>query len=183
MKQAQQKDGRRECWDDSGQAVVFVLMALGIFLFGVAALGVDFANLWFHRQSAQTAADAACTAGAMDMLTDYNTGVASKGGFTPGTDFVCASGSTIAPCKYAALNGYASGDTTPGSKVSVSFPTSSAVPGLDSSVIPPASMAASAFIRVDVLEHVQTFLAALLTGQRSLDVRSFAVCPSSVARP
>ena len=176
MKQAQQKDGHRERWDDSGQAVVFVLMALGIFLFGVAALGVDFANLWFHRQSAQTAADAACTAGAMDMLTDYNTGVASKGGFTPGTAFVCASGSTIAPCKYAALNGYASGDTTPGSKVSVSFPTSAAVPGLDSGAIPPSSMAANAFIRVDVLEHVQTFLAALLTGQRSLDVRSFAVC-------
>src|SRR6476646_10318304 len=110
MKQTQQKNGRREPWDDSGQAVVFVLMLLAVFLFGVAALGVDFANLWFHRQSAQTAADAACTAGAMDMLTDFNTGVANQGGFTPGTDFVCASGSTIAPCQYAALNGYASGD-------------------------------------------------------------------------
>ena len=176
MKQAQQKNGRREPWDDSGQAMVFVLMLLAVFLFGVAALGVDFANLWFHRQSAQTAADAACTAGAMDMLTDYNTGVASQGGFTPGTDFVCAGGSTIAPCQYAALNGYASGDTTPGSKVSVSFPTSAAVPGLDPSVIPPAAMASNAFIRVDVLEHVGTFLAGLLTGQRSLDVRSFAVC-------
>jgi Putative Flp pilus-assembly TadE/G-like len=177
MKQTQQKNGRREPWDDSGQAVVFVLMLLAVFLFGVAALGVDFANLWFHRQSAQTAADAACTAGAMDMLTDFNTGVANQGGFTPGTDFVCASGSTIAPCQYAALNGYASGDTTPGSKVSVSFPTSAAVPGLDASVIPPTGMAANAFIKVDVIEHVGTFFAGLLAGgQRSLDVRSFAVC-------
>ncbi len=53
---------------ESGQAAVFLVLAMGIFLIGGVGFVVDGANLWFHRQSAQTAADAACTAGAMDLL-------------------------------------------------------------------------------------------------------------------
>jgi Putative Flp pilus-assembly TadE/G-like len=176
MKRAQRRIGCSNRKGDRGQVVVLVLLVLGMFLMAVAAFGVDFANFWFHRQSAQTAADAACTAGAMDMLVDYNTGVTNKGGFTPGTDFNCASGSTIAPCRYAALNGYGSGNAAPGNQVSVSFPTSASVPGLNTSLIPPTELAPTAFIRVDIVDHVQTFFSGLLTGQTTQDVRSFAIC-------
>ena len=47
---------------DGGQVTITVVLAMGIFLLGAMGFAVDMANLWFHRQSAQTAADAACTA-------------------------------------------------------------------------------------------------------------------------
>src|SRR5579872_6765314 len=66
MNRKSQKNKRRA--NDSGQAAVFLVLAMGLFLIGSMGFVVDGANLWFHRQSAQTAADAACTAGAMNML-------------------------------------------------------------------------------------------------------------------
>jgi hypothetical protein len=156
---------------DAGQATIFVLLALGIFLIGAVAFCVDIANLWFHRQSAQNAADAACTAGAMDLLVDANTGVTNQGGFTAGTAFDCLSTPDAAPCKYAALNGYNGTNASPGNSVSVSFPGS--VPGVTT---PPPALAPTPFLRVDVLDHVQTFFSGMLSGNHTQDVRAFAVC-------
>jgi len=51
-----------------GQTVIMVVVALGIAFLAVLGFVVDFGNLWFHRQSAQKVADAACTAAVMDML-------------------------------------------------------------------------------------------------------------------
>ncbi len=68
-------------------------------------------NLWFHRQTAQNAADAACTAGAMDMML-YAEGLQTgHQGFTPGTAFRCSAGSTAAPCQYAAKKVISRADT------------------------------------------------------------------------
>jgi Flp pilus assembly protein TadG len=53
---------------ESGQAAISLILILGLFLLGVFGLAVDFTNMWFHRQAATAAADAACQAGAMDML-------------------------------------------------------------------------------------------------------------------
>ena len=53
---------------ETGQAMLFVVLGLALFLLGAVAFAVDMSYAWFHRQSAQTAADAACTAGAMDWL-------------------------------------------------------------------------------------------------------------------
>src|SRR5207253_639573 len=96
---------------ESGQAILFLLLALGIALLGAVAFSVDFGNTWFHRQSAQSAADAACTAGVMDLLVDSQGGATGHQGFTNGTAFNCAPGSTASPCKYARFNGYNSDGT------------------------------------------------------------------------
>src|SRR5436190_19617202 len=61
---------------ESGQALVFLVLALAIVFLGAGALSVDMSNLWFHRQAAQNAADATCVAGAMDLL------VGAQGGAT-----------------------------------------------------------------------------------------------------
>src|SRR5947199_7174505 len=136
---------------DSGQVTIFVVLALGIFLLGAMGFAVDMANLWFHRQSAQTAADAACTAGAMDLLVDATNGATSQGGFNPKSGaFTCSGSASTAPCQYAALNGYNGANTTPGNDVQVSFPGS--VSGVTA---PDATLAPSPFIRVDVIDHVQ----------------------------
>ena len=53
---------------EAGQALLLFILVLGLFLLGALCFALDLTNLWFHRQAAQTAADSACTAGAMDLL-------------------------------------------------------------------------------------------------------------------
>src|ERR1700747_58276 len=119
---------------EAGQAMLFALLGLGLFLIGAMALAIDMGNLYFSRQAAQTAADAACTAGAMDMLVGATNGsLPANAGFTPGTTYSCTtadkgSAPTSSPCEYAALNGFNSSVTqsnasggTLGNNVSVSF--------------------------------------------------------------
>jgi putative Flp pilus-assembly TadE/G-like protein len=163
---------------EAGQATLFFILVLGIFLLGALCLAFDLSNMWFHRQAAQTAADAACTAGAMDLLVDAQGSGTGHQGFTPGTPFDCTasgnSGSSV--CQYALKNGYNSTNSTPGNLVSVSFPGS--VGGVTP---PPGSMAPTPFIRVDVVDHVQTFFVGLLSGSRTADVRAFATCGLELA--
>jgi Flp pilus assembly protein TadG len=165
--------GRRK--REQGQALLFVLLGLGLFLLGAMAFAVDVSNLWFNRQAAQTAADAACTAGAMDLLVDAVNGTTTQGGFTAGSGFDCHSATTAAPCKYAQQNGFAStvaaGSTALGNNVSVQFPAS--VPGI---VTPPASLAPTPFIKVIVTDTIPTFFVGLLSGTTKQSVNGLAQC-------
>ena len=73
-----------------GQTMVFFVLGLSLVFLAVLGFAVDFGNMWFHRQRAQTAADAACTAAAMDMLYNVSaTPTTPVGGFTVGTAFDC----------------------------------------------------------------------------------------------
>jgi hypothetical protein len=165
---------------ESGQALVFMVLALSVFLLGAGALCVDMSNLWFHRQAAQNAADAACTAGAMDLLVDAQGGATGHQGFVTGAAFNCSVGSTAAPCQYAAMNGYTSNNTSPGSLVSVTFP--GAVTGVPAGSLAPASLIPTAFMRVDVTDNVQTFFSGLLSGNQTQTVRAFAACGVVLAK-
>jgi Flp pilus assembly protein TadG len=162
---------------EAGQTTVFFVLVLGIFLLGGLCFAFDLSNMWFHRQAAQTAADAACTAGAMDLLVDAQGGATGNQGFTLGTPYTCTTSSTDSVCKYAAKNGYNSNSSAPGNLVSVSFPGT--VNGVTK---PPAGIASTAFIRVDVLDNVQTFFVGLLSGGTTAAVRSFATCGLELAK-
>lgn len=173
---------------ERGQAMVFVLLALSSFLLAVLAFAVDLGYLWFHRQTAQNAADAACTAGAMDMLYTAN-GIAA-GNFTFGTGFDCSAttpntGRTApAPCWYAAANGYSSGglqSATASSDVQVSFLSSLAtIPSCNGSLSPAicsaGALITNPFLRVSVTDRVQTFFMGLITRRKTFDVGATAVC-------
>lgn len=161
-------ESRRE----SGQALVFLVLALAIVFLGAGAFSVDMSNLWFHRQAAQNAADATCVAGAMDLLVDAQGGATGHQGFTTGTPFNCSASSTWPICKYAAKNGYTSDGT--GNLVSVSFPSS--VTGVPTGSVPPAALAPTAFMRVDITDNVPTYFSGMLSGQRTQTVRAFAAC-------
>lgn len=169
---------------EQGQTMLFVLLAIGLFLLASVAFAVDVANLWFHRQTAQNAADAACTAGAMDLLVTAQGGTVPSANFTPGTGFNCATKASASPCKYAVLNGYDGAGLVPATAsndVAVSFPPQSANPA--PGVTPaPVSMAPVSFIRVDVIDRVKVFFMALLTGGKTQDVRAFAVCGLTLAK-
>src|SRR5258708_182043 len=111
---------RRANCREAGQAMLFTLLALGIFLLGAVAFAVDMSFTWFQRQTAQTAADAACTAGAMDLLQDQVKGITAGPwpGNLPSTGTLDCSATTPnatsqgslnpSPCVYASLNGYPS---------------------------------------------------------------------------
>src|SRR5678816_1402173 len=107
MKPGKLRKTRRQRSRESGQTITVVLLCLGIFLLGAVGLSVDISNWWLHKQIAQGAADAACTAGVMDMLanTQGNTVGAFPGG-SPPASFSCAGNTGTAACQYAALNGY-----------------------------------------------------------------------------
>jgi len=159
---------------ERGQAVVFVLLALGLFLVAAVGFSVDIANLWLHRQTAQNAADAACMSGAMDIYAASQGASTGNQGFTLGTAFNCSTTSGATPCEYAALNGYNGTNSSPGNQVTISFPSSDT--NVSSTILPPTSMTSYPLMRVDIVDHVQTFFSGLLTGNQTQDVRAFAVC-------
>jgi hypothetical protein len=159
---------------------VFVVLALALFLLGFIGFAVDMTNMWFHRQMAQGAADAACQAGIMDVLFVAQGAIPPNPGFTPGTPFDCAGSPAAVPCRYAALNGYNGTGLVadePSNQVLVSFPGT--VPGVP---IPPSTLAPVPFLRVDVIDRVQLTFASLITGTRTSDVRAMAECALQQAK-
>ena len=183
MKPANTNSFRHRRTREAGQTITLVLLGLGLFLLGAVGIAVDVSNWWFHRQMAQGAADAACTAGVMDLLANATNGtsVGFPGGSPPAA-FQCSQNTTKATCQYAALNGYNSGGltaNTPSNDVFVSFPGS--VPGLNvcgPSNPPPCVPASvgSPFIEVVVRDRVPTTFTGLIRGKRTVDVAASAVC-------
>jgi hypothetical protein len=152
---------------ETGQAMLFIVLGLGLFLIGAMAFAIDLSNMWFNRQSAQTAADAACTAGIMDMLVGATNGSMPSGAnFTAGTALDCNASPSAAPCSYAALNGFNSSITqssansgTLGNNVYVDFPARSSIPSLN---FPSLSVAPSALMRVRITSNNPTWFGSLL---------------------
>ena len=164
--------------------MLLCLLVLGLFLLGALGFAVDMSNLWFHRQSAQNAADAACTAGVMDMLSIANGGTPAAG-FTPGTAYQCSSAPNSAPCKYAALNGYTPAALTAdsvGNDTSISFPSTVAgVPACTGTPTPAVCIAPTAlspypYIQANVTDRAQTFFSGLIRGSSTMDVGAQATC-------
>lgn len=173
---------------ERGQAAIFLTLALGIFLIGGVGFVVDGANLWFHRQSAQTGADAACTAGAMDLLSNA-VGVAPPAtnwipSSADNSSFHC-SGTTgrtqnsgFPPCSYANLNGYSG---TSSQDVQVSFPVLSVLTTCPSSSPFPTAcaaddVAATPYMQVDVHDSVPTTFMRLVGAGPSTTVPARSKC-------
>ena len=161
----------------SGQASVFLLMILGTFLLASVGFAVDLSSMWFHRQAAQSAADAACIAGAMDMLYLQNGTITSSPGFTVGTAGDCSSSSSAAICQYAGFNGYTAttsgagwSSSTAGGAVAVSWTFPSSVAGVTA-----ASGITYPFLNVVVREKPLTWFMGLI-GVRSLAVGASCTC-------
>jgi Putative Flp pilus-assembly TadE/G-like len=163
---------------ESGQAIVSFLLIFACLIIGGLALAIDFANLWFHRQATQTAADAACQAGAMDMLATSGGLQLKSMGFTAGTAGSCIASPSATMCAYANFNGYNGAGPQPVSNtnsawntVSWTFPTS--VPG---TTPPPSSMTATPYMQVTVVESVKTFFVSIFTDTNYQQVSSTCTC-------
>ncbi len=105
---------------ESGQALLLVIVGLSLFVLGALGLAIDGAQLYAHRQMAQTAADAAAQAGAMSIFAGTNaTGANPFAIGSPPNSFICSTTDGRTPCVYAAMNGFGGSSDT----VTVSFPT------------------------------------------------------------
>lgn len=137
--------------EEDGQTIVIAALAMSIFLFGAIGLAVDGAHMYAQRQMAQSAADAAATAGILTLFDGTNG--APGTGFTAST-FTCSTTDTRTPCAYAIKNGFgnSASDT-----VTVDFPANSTMPGVNFSTTDPVTL-----IRVTVSRNVSTTLMALL---------------------
>lgn len=146
---------------ETGQASVLMVVTL-TFLLASLGFAVDLVNMWFHRQSIQTAADAACLAGAMDML-DGVGGVSTPGkNFTVGTASNCVTSPTASICKYAGFNGFSGAGytaSTSGNSVAWTFPSASSVPGVTA---PSSTITTTPFLQVSVTENIRTWFMSLV---------------------
>jgi hypothetical protein len=161
----------------AGQASVFLLVILAAFLLASVGFAVDLSNMWFHRQAAQSAADAACVAGAMDMLYLHNGTITTSPAFTVGTSGDCSSSSTAALCQYAQFNGYAAttsaagwSTSTAAGAVAVSWTFPTAVNGVTG-----ASGITYPFLNVVVREKPATWFMGLI-GVKLLTVGASCTC-------
>jgi hypothetical protein len=103
----------------SGQAIVMVVVFVGLVLMGSLGLAIDSGQLYGHRQMAQVAADAAAEAGIISIFGHTNS--TTYNNVLNGTAFTCTNGSdTRSPCAYARLNGFGLSGST--DTVSVDFP-------------------------------------------------------------
>jgi len=164
-------------YGESGQASVFLILMMGIFLLAAVGFAVDLSSVWFHRQAAQSAADASCVAGAMDMLYLNSGKIVSSPSFSPGTAGDCSSSSAAAICEYAAFNGYTAttsaaswGTSTAAGAVAVSWTFPTSVTGVKSS-----GGATYPFLNVVVQQKSATWFMGLL-GVHSITVGASCTC-------
>ena len=157
---------------EAGQASILVVLMLSLFLLAVLAFAVDYTNVWFQRQQLQTAADAACQAGEMDVYGIAGGVTLPNMGFALGAAGNCnlygSKGPTM--CWYAfknGFNGYSGGQAN----VSWTFPTT--VSGVTP---PPPSVSPYPFLQVTVTYPVKTYFSNLLTGSRTQQVGAVATC-------
>lgn len=156
---------------EAGQAAISIVLILGLVLMGVFGFAIDFTNVWFHRQAATAAADAACQAGAMDMLGISGGMSLPNTGFTPGTASNCVSNAGATMCSYAAANGYSGTGLNAGaasSSVSWTFPSSV------SGVTPGAG--SYPFMKVSIVENVKTYFVGLLNKTKYQQVGASSTC-------
>ncbi len=158
---------------ESGQIMVSLLLMLAIFLLAMVGFAVDLTNLWFHRQAAQTAADAACSAGAADMLMVAVGTPMPRMGFTPGTPGNCTSGvGTI--CFYAKANGFnGAGLSSSSASNSVNWDFPSSIPGVTT---PSTSLTSNPFLKVVITENVKTYFLYTVHGTSYQKVVATSTC-------
>ena len=151
--------------NERGQAILLVAVASGIFLVGAIGLSVDAAQLYLHRQVAQTAADAAAEAGAMSIFGGtWNTSGYGTAGYT------CTNGSDVtSPCIYARSNGF--GLTGSTDTVLIEFPTS-----VDSGVtLSPDPTFAHAAVRATITRNVPNSFMRLLGAGPTTAIKAIGV--------
>jgi hypothetical protein len=149
--------------NDSGQLLSLWLTAIMATTSVFMGTAYDMSNAWVHKQWADAAAEASCTAGAMDMQYAANAGTQTTPvpamNFLTSTSGDCAGNASSPMCYYARLNGYSSsGVAANSSSNDVTWNLSATTPA---NVTPSAAIVSGltpngvpAYLNVSVTENV-----------------------------
>lgn len=161
---------------ERGQALIIAALTM-LVLLAVIGFAVDYSNAWFHRQSAQSAADAVCTAAVMDMLSSSTT----SSNFTPGgasATLDCTGSPTPAPCMYATRNGYPLSSVTfefPSSLSGIATCTTVGTSGTPS-ICDATGVTGNPYVKINVKDQIPLTFAALVSGNTTQNVTATATC-------
>src|SRR6478609_2824327 len=128
-----------------GQAILLIVVAMGIVVLGALGLAVDGSQYYTQRTMAQAAADAAAEAGIMSIFNGTNT--AGSAQFATNASITCSGSYAQTPCAYAKLNGFGTADDT----VLVEFNPTVTAPGVSLSLSDPTRL-----VRVTITRTMQT---------------------------
>jgi hypothetical protein len=156
---------------ESGQAAISLVLILGLFLLGVFGFAVDLTNIWFHRQTATAASDAACQAAALDMLSSAGGLPPPAPGFTAGTAGNCVSSSSATMCTYAKLNGYdGAGLNANAASNAVSWTFPASLPGVT------AGAGTYPFLKLSISENIRTYFISLVNASHFQTINVTTTC-------
>jgi hypothetical protein len=155
---------------EDGQAAVSLIIILGLFGLGMFGFAADLTNIWFHREAARAAADAACQAGAMDTLSGQASGTTAGSGFTQGTASNCASSSSATMCSYAAANGFnGTGLVAGAASNSVSWTFPGSVSGVTNTT-------GNSYMVVSIAENVRTYFMSMVHASAYTTLTTSCTC-------
>jgi Flp pilus assembly protein TadG len=151
--------------NEKGQAIIFLVLALGIFLIGAIGLAIDGAQLFAQQRMAQAAADAAAQAGILSIYNGTNIGTNAFGSAA----HTCGTADPITPCSYARKNGFGASATE--DEVYLDYPDASAI-GMD-----PTSLSTETtpnILRVTITRNVDLGLIRMLGAGRTAPIKAVA---------
>jgi hypothetical protein len=148
---------------ENGQAVVLVVVAMSIMLFGALGLAIDAGQMYAQRQMAQAAADAAAQAGIMSIFKGTNaTSTYPFGVGSPPPSSTCTTTDGRTPCVYARNNGF--GGTT-ADTVTLSFPSTVSGVTLTSANIPAFAVTVHRTLQTGLIRFVGVAATSSITAK------------------
>jgi len=147
--------------DAKGQAILLVVVAMGLLLFGALGFAIDAGSLYFHRNMAQAAADASAMAAVISVFQGTNT--AADVGHFGTSGFSCDGDTTKIPCFIASKHGFGPNSSD---KIEVAFPVGTS-PWLSSFDTPNQ-------VKVTVTRTVQNTFMRMLGAGPTTDIKATA---------
>jgi Flp pilus assembly protein TadG len=149
---------------EDGQAVILVVVAMSIMLFGALGLAIDAGQMYAQRQMAQAAADAAAQAGIMSIFRGTNATSAYPFGTGPSPIALstCTTTDGRTPCVYARNNGF--GGTT-ADTVTLSFPATVIGVTLTSTTVPAFAVTVQRTLQTGLIRFVGTAATSNITAK------------------
>jgi hypothetical protein len=149
---------------EDGQAVILVVVAMGIFLIGALGLAIDGGQMYAQRQMAQAAADSAAQAGIMSILDGTNATSANPfgTGTAPIASSICTTADLRTPCVYARDNGFGG---TAADTVTLSFPTTVSGVTLSSAAVPAFAVTVQRTLRTGLIRLIGAAAASSITAK------------------
>jgi Flp pilus assembly protein TadG len=138
---------------NGGQAIILLVVAMGIFMMGALGLAIDGGQMYAQRQMAQAAADAGAQAGILSIMkgTNATSSYPFGTGATPIASSVCTTTDGRTPCVYARFNGFGG---TAADTVTLSFPSTVSGVTLSSASVPALTVTVQRTIKTGLIRFL-----------------------------